>query len=358
MLKICTAAILGILLAGCAPPAKIVSGRDVTNKQPAATTFVVGDYRLEEPVSAGNVAVVPISLIRPSEDQAVLDRTITLQEAKKLGLVEIIERPGSAQVSRLSVRNLSDRTLLLMAGELLLGGKQDRIIAKDALVPPQSTREVAVYCVEHGRWSDGGKRFTYSSSVVPTRVQKAAMYGEQQQVWDKVAEFNSGVDADQTRSTVGAGMNARKVRTTLTDRLPQLRKVLDRKDVVGLIFVLNGKIESMDLFGHPRLFAQTGENLLRGYLAESATLGQGNAIPLSMEACRDFLAQSLKSERELTAATENSAGVAVESPEVKGKEMRMRAGGKAVFAHGNYVPNSGPEGSPSQSNQVPNGNRR
>ncbi len=44
--------------------------------------------------------------------------------------------------------------MVLLAGEILLGGKQNRVMTEDILLPPLSAPvDLQVYCVEQGRWS-------------------------------------------------------------------------------------------------------------------------------------------------------------------------------------------------------------
>ena len=57
-------------------------------------------------------------------------------------------------VSALAIENLSsDAYVFVQAGDIVQGGKQDRVIAIDLLVPPKSGRvPLAAFCVEEGRW--------------------------------------------------------------------------------------------------------------------------------------------------------------------------------------------------------------
>ena len=48
-----------------------------------------------------------------------------------------VHQQSGAEVNRLVLINNSDRPLLLLAGEIVTGGKQDRVIGADRLVPPQ-----------------------------------------------------------------------------------------------------------------------------------------------------------------------------------------------------------------------------
>ncbi len=68
--------------------------------------------------------------------------------------------PGGAQVNQLVLVNNSKRPLILLAGEIVTGGKQDRVIGKDRIIPPESDpMDLGVFCVEPGRWVGSSDRF-------------------------------------------------------------------------------------------------------------------------------------------------------------------------------------------------------
>ena len=67
---------------------------------------------------------------------------------------ELLERFSSGNVNEIYITNTSNDTIYLMAGEVIKGGKQDRVLAHDMIVPPHSGQmEVSVFCVEKGRWA-------------------------------------------------------------------------------------------------------------------------------------------------------------------------------------------------------------
>ncbi len=83
-------------------------------------------------------------------------------------------------VNQLVLVNRSKRPLLLLAGELVSGGKQDRIIAKDRIVAPGAEPlPLDVFCVEHGRWSTGSQ-FAASKSIVHPSVREQAALKQNQ----------------------------------------------------------------------------------------------------------------------------------------------------------------------------------
>src|SRR5205823_8628521 len=92
-----------------------------------------------------------------------------------------------ASVNQLVLINRSKRPLLLLAGELVSGGKQDRIIGKDRIVPVGAEPlPLDVFCVEHGRWSSGAN-FTDAKTIVHPSVREQATFKKDQgKVWSAV----------------------------------------------------------------------------------------------------------------------------------------------------------------------------
>jgi len=118
---------------------------------------------------------------------------LVLDEGLKSGEVQVIEK-GEGVVNTLTLKNQSKRPLFVMSGEVVIGGKQDRIIGKDQIISAAETVDVPVFCVEHGRWTESGdgRRFRAAGSMADTKVRKQAAYKDNQgQVWQKVAEKNA-----------------------------------------------------------------------------------------------------------------------------------------------------------------------
>ena len=118
----------------------------------AATFAAAGtpahEYKVLPAITRGNLSLFPIV----SGAEANTARLLTLDEGVRSGAVVVTEagsvqglvrpgtrmpQPSSAQVNRLVLVNNSDRPLLLLAGEVVTGGKQDRVIGVDRIVPPE-----------------------------------------------------------------------------------------------------------------------------------------------------------------------------------------------------------------------------
>ena len=159
------------------------------------------EWRVADPIRYENLTVFPI-VSRQSADTASFT---TLDEGLSSGQVVISEggsdmirrsrdgRPVAipeargASVNQLVLINRGSKPLLLLAGELVSGGKQDRIIAKDRIVAPGGAPlPLDVFCVEAGRWSAGAQFSAGKLMVHPSVREQAAVTHEQSKVWDAV----------------------------------------------------------------------------------------------------------------------------------------------------------------------------
>lgn len=265
-MKILALLLLPLVIIGC-------SADSPTPQQTstAALTDIpdVPAYALGTPVSYGALTVLPVLA---KDRQQLKGDYATLAEAKKNGWVEIVERPGYGEVNRLLVRNTGPRDLLLLGGELLIGGKQDRIVAHDTIVPAGKEVDVDVYCVENGRWEGSSTKFEDGGAMAPQSVRESATYEDQNRVWDKVAGFRANAKAPMdSGTTIRGGLDQREVKQKVDRGLDALRASLGKMDnVVGIVIVRGGAPQSLELFGDARLFAAARDPLLKSYLAEAA----------------------------------------------------------------------------------------
>src|SRR4051812_20673943 len=144
-------------------------------------------YQVLAPITHGNLTIFPV--VAPSVHEA---NFLTLDEGLRSGEVVVSEagsvqplirrrgpvpRPAGPQVNTLVLVNNSDRPLLLLAGEIVTGGHQDRVVGKDRIIPAKSDPvDLGVFCVEPGRWVGKSTNFNESASVMAQpSVRKRAM---------------------------------------------------------------------------------------------------------------------------------------------------------------------------------------
>lgn len=78
---------------------------------------------------------------------------MTLDEALLDKVLDVTEINEGGKVPSISVVNRSERMVFLMAGELLVGCKQDRVLNSSTMVPSKSEMTIPLACVEVGRWA-------------------------------------------------------------------------------------------------------------------------------------------------------------------------------------------------------------
>ena len=102
-----------------------------------------------------NLAIYPVL-----SDYVIPFDYLTLDEAISENLIEVVEIDEGGSVPELRVINKSDKMVLILDGEELVGAKQNRIVNTTILIPAMETVVIPVSCVEEGRWSYDTERFS------------------------------------------------------------------------------------------------------------------------------------------------------------------------------------------------------
>jgi hypothetical protein len=185
---------------------------------------------------------------------------------------QVAQTSDGAEVNRLFIENKSADTVLILGGEVVEGGNQDRTIAQDVILPPNSGKvDLSVFCVEHGRWNGDSVSFGVAkASLAPAKVRRAALKSaDQQMVWDEVAEnleknnTSSATEAlTELKQTADYNKKQEEYRSALLDAFT------DDPSVIGVIAVAGGEIVGCELFASHELFAEYYPNLLQSWAGE------------------------------------------------------------------------------------------
>src|SRR5437016_6106536 len=177
------------------------------------------DFKVLPPISHGDLTIFPIvaSKVHDASDFLTLDEGIRSGDVvvTEVGNIHPLIRRhttvippqcSGGVVNLLVLVNNSKHPLILLAGEVVTGGKQDRVVAKDRIVPAESDPvDLGVFCVEHGRWVESSTKFdTHASVMLQPSVRKNAMADKsQQQVWDGVSKAKTNME-DNLRAAAPA----------------------------------------------------------------------------------------------------------------------------------------------------------
>ena len=273
-----------------------------------------GDWRILDPVTYENIAIFPV-VSGSSQDTSSF---LTLEEGLASGEVIVSERGAAgmvrnrgvvrptatpqydASVNQLVLINRSKRPLLLLAGELVSGGKQDRIIGKDRIVPVGAEPlPLDVFCVEHGRWTGSSSQFTASKTIVHPSVREQAVVDQKQtEVWAAVAGGSTASVSVSAAPAAPAPLSQSVLAEAISSEAPtqSYRKIyessrvggsvdsfvdqvqrrfaratsgLKGERVVGVIVAYGGEVAWSDIFASGDLFHQYWSKLLRSYAVEA-----------------------------------------------------------------------------------------
>lgn len=227
----------------------------------------VEEVRVGAPITRGALTVFPLTLRRP----AAAEKHVTLDEAVARKQLAIEETGAHGSVNALEIENRGDQPVVLVGGELLLGGKQDRIVARSLVIGPRSRTRVPVFCVEHGRWS-GTKSFESGKSMAHVELRKSALAGNQQQVWAEVAQSNERLGTKTASDTYRAA--ARKLDAEVGPLAREIADALAReRNAAGLAVAIGGEVVAVEWFASPRLFQPLREKLVASYAAQALASG-------------------------------------------------------------------------------------
>jgi hypothetical protein len=314
-----------------------------------------GEWTVLAPVSYKNLTLFPVRV----RAAATTDAYITLDEGTKSGTVVITEKGAgqaagrrirrgaanaanravqqvvasdgdNASVNELALVNKSGKKLLLVAGEVVVGGRQDRIVQEDRIIPPVSVPiGLNVFCVEHGRWTaraSGGGGAGASASVAAESVEvtsasspakfsslgavahpklRAAAQDKKEQgaVWSEVRANNTKLGTANTTDTYQEVYASKKVNAQMDDYIRALEREVLQPGVVGVVIARNGQLVWADVFASPSLFARYWPKLLKSYVVDAMGDDTSEKRPTVEQASRYL------EDREGTVTTTTQEGV-------------------------------------------------
>lgn len=285
------------------------------------------DYKLSGPYTHENLSIFLVH----GKDR-LKGTFLTLQEALEQKRVIVHE---TKDVNELSIENRSSFDVFVQAGDIVKGGQQDRMIAVDLIVPPTSGRiPLAAFCVEQGRWGvRGGERsgsFSSSADAVATKDLKLAAKSarSQEEVWQNVtvaqeklsANLNTTVNSTVSASSLQLAVENSAVRAGADAYVKALASIVHgKRDVIGYVFAINGKVNSADIYASNQLFQKLWPKLLNANAVEAiAELQKGPFEAATETAVKSFL-------------TEAESGKAVEKDVTKRVQLVTREDDKHAF---------------------------
>lgn len=237
------------------------------------------DYKISAPQTHKNLSIYLIS----GKDTYTGKNLLTLQEAMEKKLVVVYE---TSDVNELALENLSKEfDVFIQSGDIVKGGKQDRVLAVSIILPARSGRIlISAFCVESGRWQQRGKeeagKFSSSNERIVSKDLKLAANASrsQSEVWREVEitqkklsdNVGATVNSAASRTSLQLALENKNVAATTDEYVKNLASAINGKaDVIGYAFVINGEINSAEIYASHDLFVKLWNKLLRATAVEA-----------------------------------------------------------------------------------------
>jgi hypothetical protein len=231
----------------------------------------------------------------------VQKKYLTLAEAMRRRLVVVYE---TSNVNQLQVENVSGEDVYIQSGEIVKGGKQDRVLKDDIILPPSSGKvDISAFCVEHGRWTRRGnesaRAFDASPNAIATPAMKRAVRdkGIQGEVWAEVEasqerlakNLGGSVKSQVSQSSYQLTLESNRVRQNADAFKKDLAGLAAKHpDALGYVAAVNGKVTGSDVYATHDLFLKLWPKLLDSVAVEAMAAARpgATATPPPMEDVR------------------------------------------------------------------------
>lgn len=278
-----------------------------------------------------NLTVFPLLRRTPSIEEPDY---VLLEDAINQGKARVTEVSGNGTVSDLLFENSSPAPVLLLAGEELVGAKQNRVLNVTVLAPPSQKVTIPVSCVEAGRWSGstadfraadhvmyGGLRAQQAFQVTKSMRASGSRRSDQAAVWDEVAAKLGRMGAKSPTQAVSAIYERHA--SSIEEFVNALGVSRDSHQH-GIAYAINGRVLGLDLFDCSATFRRFSKKLLRSIALDALDGVADSSECVKPDAVQRFIKEVVSSQMFAEEAVGMGKDVRVNSPEISGAALWVK----------------------------------
>lgn len=237
-------------------------------------------FKTKMPFSLGELTVYPI--YSEKQDNSGM---LSLEESIESGGLLITEK-DSGNVPRLLASSKAKQPVFLMAGEIVSGGKQDRIISRDLIIlPGEKDVEVPVFCVEAGRWNVKTSGFYSEENLGTNKMRYLAQQSEsnQSEIWDEVRKKSSEESVISGTSAYQDIYRSEEKQEEIENCIQKITDYLEKNpEITGLLILHENKFVSLDIFASASLAAHILPKIIKVSCAVTADFHENVEITEKM----------------------------------------------------------------------------
>lgn len=222
---------------------------------------------------------------------------VPLNEALNKGLITVTERGSTSfeNVHWLRFNTHGKKPVYIAGGEIIAGGRQDRMIVRDTILQPmEKDQYVPVMCVEEGRWSDKEKKFGYGNFGNTHLRKMMDSTHNQVLIWREIdRQLQNGHFKNNSLAYLSRFADKKYVAAS-EEYFNYFHDRFARTDsnVVGFVAITGDKIIGTDIFDGGDLFYPALDPLLHGYIDEA--MEAGSPVTLKNPPVRRYMDELLK----------------------------------------------------------------
>ena len=244
------------------------------------------DIELLKPQVHENLAIIPLKTERSYID------ILTLKKGFELGLAEVKECDNS-QVNTLIVKNRAVTPLILIDGEEVVGGDQNRIVNATILIDAKSEMGIPVSCTEKGRWAYKSE-FKQSNYIANYKTRRAKEYASrkhhhfQDVIWSSIHDLETENSFASPTSAMEESYENLKI---------DHNKIIKEFEIVpgqnGVLVIVDGEIKGFELFLNSEIYKEFHEKILKSYLIDSKI--ENKTFTINTDAAETVIRKALHS---------------------------------------------------------------
>ena len=232
----------------------------------------VGVLDMGAPVEEGGVRFYPL-FVRDLRAERADPPVCLLEEVEGLRVEE------TSNVGQLWVVNESDTRVLLLEGDIVEGGRQNRVINATCVVEPGTRTPLPTSCVEQGRWGQSKGHFSGSGHSVSPKVRSALKRSVTETLTSTGgASFASDQSAVWASTTVSLNTHGssnatsdhmqvyRDKQAELKTQAARVESQLQDPRLIGLAVTHADGSAVVEAFGSPRIAAKVLERIVCSHL--------------------------------------------------------------------------------------------
>ena len=238
------------------------------------------NIELLQPQVHENIAIIPLRTERNYID------ILTLKKGLELGLVEVKECDTS-QVNTVIVKNRAVTPLILIDGEEIIGGDQNRIVNSTILIDAGNMMQIPVSCSEKNRWAFKSE-FKQSEYMANYNTRRAKEYASrvsssyQDVIWSSIDCLEA--ENDYASPTSAMEESYENIKAAQNEIIKEFR-IVDGQ--TGVLVMVDGEIKGFELFLNSEIYRDFHEKIIKSYLIDSKI--KNNMFTVNIEAAEEVI---------------------------------------------------------------------